>query len=251
MSQSLVTLGTVISIKPQGENNSSVCFLTQKEGIVYATLYGGRKSKLRSLVSPWNTGTVYFSVTNQSNLLKISDFDVKQYHLTFRESLVKSCAASLAAELAIKTKCAGSNEHCWALINGFLDGLEHCTNDEQSSLGLIRFLWRYLDLLGVQPQSNYCCKCETSSVYLEKGVFYSLIENGFLCSDCAGQKQVFFLNQEAINYLNCLSSLSPGEVRKIPLSKEAYGQLKDCIFYMIENACSCRLTSLQTGIGIL
>ena len=107
MQRNLVTLATVISIKPLGENNASVCVLTQSQGILYVTLYGGPKSRLKSLVSTWNTGTMYLSLSK--GIYKISDFDVKSYHLTFREDIYKSCAASLAAEIAIKTHCAGNN----------------------------------------------------------------------------------------------------------------------------------------------
>ena len=102
MPKSSSTLATVFSLKPQGENNSSVCLMTQKEGIVYATLYGGRKSRFKSLVSPWNTGTVYLSQDPKTSFYKISDFDVKKYHLSFRESLIKYYASSVAAELALK-----------------------------------------------------------------------------------------------------------------------------------------------------
>lgn len=251
MGKSIVTAGTVISIKPLGENNSSVCFLTRDNGIVYATMYGGRKSKLKSLVSPWNTGIIYFSSTNNTNQLKINDFDVKSYHLSFRESLVKSWAANLAAEIAIKTKCAASNEQCWTLISGFLDGLDYCKTNEQCSLGLIRFLWRYLNLLGIQPDAGCCCKCDTSSVYFNKGVYYSVSDNGFICTECSSQKQPFYLNHEAVKYLACLSACTPQEARAIPLSKEAAGQIKDLVFFLIENACGSRLKSLETGIGIL
>lgn len=261
MSRNLNCLATVISVKPLGENNASVCFLTQTEGIIYATLYGGRKSKLRSLVSPWNTGILYLSLSSQNQNMKISDFDVKNYHLTFRENLSKGWAANLAAEIAIKTKCAGSNEHCWALLNGFFDGLELCTNQEQVSAGLIRFLWRYLDLLGIQPVSHMCSKCDQTFLsskfdynnveYLHKGAFYSPTDNGFICTGCQTETIPFFLGAEAIRYLSALSVLTPQEARLIPLTKESAGQIKELVFYLIENACGSRLKSLETGMGIL
>ena len=78
MAKNLVTLATVISIRPLGENNSSVTLLTRSEGIIFATMYGGSKSRLKSLVSPWNTGTAYLSISNQTQY-KISDFDVSAY----------------------------------------------------------------------------------------------------------------------------------------------------------------------------
>ena len=48
------TFATILALKQSGENNRSVTLLTPQDGIVYATLYGGPKSKFRSLVSPFN-----------------------------------------------------------------------------------------------------------------------------------------------------------------------------------------------------
>lgn len=247
MSGSISTLATVISIKPSGKNNSSVTFLSQEEGIVYATMYGGFKSKMKSLVSPWNTGTAYFSVTAAGNY-KISDFDVKNYHLSFRENLLKFWAASLAAEIALKTKCAGSPQKCWALTNGFLDGLELCKENDQCTAGLIRFLWRYLALLGIQPESSVCCCCGKK---IQDGAFFNFAENGFLCRNCAQSKNPLEIPQNGIEYLSAVSVLSPKEARKIPLSRESVSAVKQLVFYLMENACGSELVSLKTGAGIL
>ena len=116
MSHSFSTPALIFSIKPLGENNSSVCFFTETEGILYATMYGGHKSKLKSLVSPWNSGIAYFSKSTTTQFLKITDFEPKNYHLSFRQNLYKFWSASLAAELVIKTKCAGSSEECFKIV---------------------------------------------------------------------------------------------------------------------------------------
>ena len=247
MPKSLFTLATVISIKPSGKNNSSVTFLAQNEGILYATMYGGPKSKMKSLVSPWNTGMAYFSVTTAGNY-KISDFDVKTYRLSFRENLLKFWAASLAAEIAMKTKCAGSPAKCWALTNGFLDGLELCTENEQCTAGLIRFLWRYLAILGMQPDASTCCYCGKK---IEGGAFFNIAENGFCCKNCTQNKSPLEITQNGIEYLSAISNLSPKDARKIPFYKESVSSVKQLVFYLIENACGTELVSLKTGAGIL
>lgn len=244
MAKNLVTLATVISIRPLGENNSSVTLLTQNEGIIYATLYGGPKSRMKSLVSPWNTGTIYLSITNQ-DMYKISDFDVKTYHLTFRENLLKSWAASLAAEIAIKTKCAGSSAKCWALINGFIDGLDFCTQDDQCMAGLIRFLWRYLEIMGIQPEVKKCCHC---GEIFSNGAAWNPQEQGFCCPYCDQKKSPFRINQNGIQYLNAISSLNALEARNAVLLKDSVSGVKQLLYYLIETACGCSLTSLKSGI---
>ena len=247
----------VVSVKPLGENNSSVCFLSKDDGIVYATLYGGPKSKLRSLVSPWNSGKAYFYCSENGEStrgIKITDFDVKSYHLSFRESLYKTYAASLAAELALKTKCAGSSARCWTLVSGFLDGLELCS-EQGCQAGLVRFLWRYLDLLGIRPEPAQCISCGRdliTGISGQDGVSYDTAENGFLCTSCApADKSAFRLSFEAVRYLYAVSEMTPAEVRSLALSGDSLCEIKRLVFFLAEQAAGTKLKSLQTGMGIL
>ncbi|MCR5400805.1 MAG: DNA repair protein RecO C-terminal domain-containing protein [Treponema sp.] len=263
MAKSLSMLTTVISLKPQGENNSSVCLLTQTEGIIYATLYGGHKSRLKGLCSPWNTGTVWLSQDVKTGFYKISDFSVTKYHLTFRESLTKYYASSLGAELALQTGCAGNAKDFWALFNGFIDGLDLCTDDSQCRTGLVRFLWRFLSLSGLQPDARECSCCSKSFLTNEdqeksenfseedrkNGAEYSVTENQFICGQCKkiDDKSFFYLNARAMSYLAALSSLSPREVRKWPLTESALYQIEELVFYLIESSLGKKLKSLNAG----
>ncbi len=48
------TKAIIISIRIQGESNRTVTVLSPDDGIFYATLYGGPKSRMRSLVQQFN-----------------------------------------------------------------------------------------------------------------------------------------------------------------------------------------------------
>lgn len=262
----MTTNAIVLTIKPSGENNSSVCFFSETEGIIWGTMYGGPKSKLKSLVSPWNTGKAYFTETNKGHTLKISDFEPVKYHLSFRTDLYKNLAASLAAELIIKTKCAASLEKSWFLLNGFLDGLDLCTNKKQESSGLFRFLWRYLNAMGILPDSQFCSHCseslftgvfENSDVkYRRKHNYFVPYEGTFVCSSCYeqnyGQNQnAFPASEETCKYLNGILTLSPSESRKMELKQESEQEIKGLLFWLVENVSGTKLKSLETGKGIL
>jgi DNA repair protein RecO (recombination protein O) len=203
---------------------------------------------------------------------KITDFDVKKYHVTYRENLFKSWAASLAAEIVIKTQCAGSFRECWFLLNGFLDGLE-LTDENAGRLGLIRFLWRYLGLLGVRPDAGNCVLCGTSfftgisekNRVLYKNVVsaFSITENGFLCSDCRSNdllsgdagpdsgSDILPVGVDAVGYLWAISNFEPKTVRGISVSASSYNEIKQLVFTLIENAVGTKLISIQSGMGIL
>ena len=257
MNRTFSTSAIVVSLKPAGENNSNVTLITEARGIVYATLYGGPKSKLRSLVSQWHSGIIYLYENPEHNQIKISDFDVKNYHVSFSQNLFKYYAASLAAELAIKTKCAGSagnNEQCWKLVSGFLDGLELAT-EEQGRLGLVRFLWRFLELQGIRPDSTYCGSCGKSFLTGEFApdaeTYYNRSDNNFICPDCAYDDQGIPLKISAVNYLSAVSLLTSAEARRLAITRKDYEQIKNFVFFLIESGIENKLNSIETGKGIL
>lgn len=260
MNRSSSTNAIILSLRPLGENNSSVTLLTPEDGIVYAVLYGGPKSRLRSLVAQWNSGKVWLYENPEKNQIKISDFEVVNYHPSFSQNLFKSYAASLAAEIAIKTRCAGSASQCHRLVSGFLDGMELC-DEEQSRLGLLRFLWRYLELLGIQPNSHACCNCGKTFLdtrFAPNAVsYYNGMENSFICPDCVesgGSSQsgnMISIQFYAVQYLSALTVLSPSEARKLSIDEEIYGQIRQLVFFLIENSIDQKLNSIETGMGIL
>ncbi len=257
MNRSSSTNAIILSLRPLGENNSSVTLLTPETGIIYAVLYGGPKSRLRSLVAQWNSGKVWLYENSEKNQIKISDFEVANYHSSFGQNLFKAYAASLAAELAIKTRCAGSSQQCFRLLSGFLDGMELC-DEKQSRLGLLRFIWRYLELLGIQPLSHACSSC--GKTFLDTKFapdaisYYNSMENSFICPDCAklvhGENMIEVKNA-AVQYLSALSVLTPAEARKLTINEEIYGQIRQLVFFLIENGIEQKLNSIETGMGIL
>lgn len=265
----------VLSVKATAQDNRSARLLT-KDGIEWATLFGGPKSKLRGAVSPWNRGFAYLYKNEEKASCKITDFDVQKYHPTFRESLFKSFAASLAGELVSKSSAAGSPEQCYVLLNGFLDGMDLLGEDE-ARLGLLRFLWRYLDLLGVRPQTQCCARCQkeffagngaagaSSSNYSKSALessagakrlaLYSPAENSFVCQDCfSPQEKGARLSEPALFYLAMSGGTRPADLaaaRKARLPEADYGQLKSFLYELVEGALGARLKTLESGKGIL
>lgn len=251
MNRSSCTPAIILNLKPLGENNSSVTLLTPSDGIIYATLYGGPKSKMKSLVAQWNSGNIWLYENPEKKQKKITDFEVLNYHSSFTENLFKTFAASLAAELAIKTQCGGSNTQCFKLVSALFDGMNLC-DENQSRLGLIRFLWRYLELLGIQPDAGECGICGESffSAKFDNDVisYYNIQDNCFCCGECKGNIPV---KNNSLKYLFAVTNKSPAEVRQLSVTMEEYQQLKELVFFLIENTIEQKLNSIETGLGIL
>lgn len=249
----------ILKVDSLGENNRNVTVFTPDDGIFHGILYGGAKSKLRSLVSSMNSGVLYLYRDEIKNSTKITDFDVKKYHLSFRNNLFKAWASSLIAEILIKTRAAGSAPQSFAIANGFLDGME-MSEENESRLGLIRFIWRYLDILGICPNTNFCSHCSVSfhsRKFTGNSLSYRYIfdeqESGFICPDCSQNqdKYKFALGKPAITYLESIKTLPPKEVRKIIIDEKTFIEMKELSYYLIEKACDSRLKTFETGTGIL
>ena len=275
------TEAVVLSLSSLGENNSLVTLLTKDRGIIKACLYGGPKSKLRSLCAQFHRGKVWIYETPEKNQNKISDFEVLKYHVSFTESLYKSYAALLASELVIKTECAGGGENienCWNLLNGFFDGLE-LVNEEQGKAGLIRFLWRFVHLSGLLPDTEECESCGKSfglesenqkpekvrlleemfgnpqkeQVSVPDTIYFSSYNSTFICPECAGSTQgtKFPLSRMGLNYLSSIINLPASVSRNMPLDQASYFQIKQIVFDLAEKCASGPLNTLRTGTGIL
>ena len=123
----------------------------------------------------------------------------------------------------------------------------------------MRFLWRFVELLGIQPQTVECSFCGCSffqkSTEINTLSFYNCRENTFICAECYASSQnktdFFPINTNALIYLNAVSSLPPAQVRKMQIDKEEYEQIKQILFFLLQNSIEQKLNSIETGIGIL
>lgn len=257
------TDAVILNLSRQGENNWTVTLLSPESGIFYATLYGGPKSRLRSSVQKFNMGQLFYYEDSQRKLKKISDFDARECPQTFRTDIYKMWAASLGAELVIKTSAAGDYRNAYTLLCAFLKGMD-ASDEKGARLGTLRFLWRYLRLLGVQPDTNYCVSC-SSEISLQNqdgstGVLhYFPSMKGFLCGDCLssyGQSkenmnQALSVSKKALEYLEAINTQTPGKVRAMTISANDAYDIKRLVYLLAEEAAGCRLKTLESGSLIL
>lgn len=252
-----VTDAIILTVQETGENNRKVCALSPEYGIFYATLYGGGKSKLKSLVQPFYSGKMWVYADEAKHSMKVSDFDVKNSHVSFRTSIYKIWAANLACEIMLKTKCAGDDVSSYTLLSAFLDGID-AVEEKEARLGTLRFLWRYLSLLGIQPDTHTCIQC--GKEIDGNGVLFVHSYNGFVCSDCSNYNSqetayslhtTFECDREMLFYLSAINEQTPGKVRALTISAESAYKMKALLFYLIESACGSKLKSLESGLGIL
>ncbi|ULQ60641.1 DNA repair protein RecO [Brucepastera parasyntrophica] len=189
------TEALVLSLSSFGEIHREAILLTKDQGLVRAALFGGAKSRFRSLVSPFHTGTVWLYSNPVKNSTKITDFDVTAYRAGIRENLVRSWCASLAVEIVSRSQGIVD----WVLVNSFLDGVA-VSDEAECRRALLRFLWRLLVSAGVKPDMEECLRCGENKE--NEVLYYFPHEDGCLCSNCARPEDRHFrLSPDSCSYL--------------------------------------------------
>ena len=274
----------MLSVSSFSSDHRNVSLLVPQEHgctIVPATLFGGARSKLRGMVSTYQSGQVWLYSNPIKNSNKITDFSVSAYRMELRESLARSWCAAVCSEITIKT-CGTVN---WQLVNAFLDGL--CVSDDEGcGRGLLRFLWRLLQTAGVAPDIFHCGTCGAEIVSVGAGIggrsvtnaagwgsgsveiaataeipanavscptetccaVYSPAEDECFCSSCRRfDAHTFPLSAEVFRYLYAVTEKAPGYSRHLPLSPAAYGELKRFLFFLTEKMTGAPLKTFQMG----
>ncbi|UTY30199.1 DNA repair protein RecO [Treponema putidum] len=253
----------VLSLKTFGEGHRNALLLLPDTEhsckLIDAALFGGPKSKLRSMVIPYHTGEVWIYSNPIKNSNKISDFKVSDYRIGLSDNLTRIWCAAFAAELAVKLK--GNID--WQIINSFLTGIA-ISSESECRTALLRFLWRVISLSGLAPDMEHCCRCgirisskmaETDclnknisdSSYAEKNSFFVPHEDSCVCSSCLYKHESAFpLSRESLLYLFAVQNLIPKISRELNLSDQGYAELKDFLFYLIRAAAGSNFKTLES-----
>jgi DNA repair protein RecO (recombination protein O) len=254
-----------------------LCLMTAEAGIQDVFVFGGPKSKLRSLASPYSSGRAFVYLDPTRDFRKLSDFEVTESFTGLREGLKKIWAAGLVAEFLLKTSGGGGDfPEVLALARAAMRGLESC-REEEADYPLLLFLWRMIELLGLLPEAEHCSVCGLP--FPEgAGLLYSFAAGGFLCPDCArseasggsegagarsgesrgwgsGRSLAEFPNYSlsagAARWLSRSAALPFAEASRLGLDASSLAGLKALVFGLARSAADAPLASLSVGAGIL
>lgn len=239
------TQALVLSLSSFGEGHREALLLTEDSGLVRAAVFGGAKSKLRALVSPYQSGTVWLYTDPIKKSSKITDFDVVSYRQGIRENLVRTWCAALCSEIVTRSHGIAP----WRLVNAFLDGIS-ISDENECRRGLLRFLWRILLAAGINPDISECARCGENA---ESGIlYYSPYEEACVCGSCArSEEHRFPLAVASTAYLTAIGEDSPSQVRQIPLGENDYADIRQFLFFLVSRMIDGPLTTIETGKGIL
>jgi DNA repair protein RecO (recombination protein O) len=241
----------VLRTRDSGESNKIVTFFSPDQGIFDAMMYGGPKSKLRSLASPFHAGTAYIYHDPVRDSNKLSDFDLKDSWPSVRESIEKAWTASLWAEFMIKTHGTGGNfvEQFALLLDAFA-GLEAAPPAEAAYPSAV-FLWKSLGRMGVRPDPRRCAAC--GGAISENDVpWFDEASVSFLCGPCAaGLGGAYRVLGGAARFIEAAAALPFKEASRRRLEPGSLAAAKRMVHAVARVAALGELKTLAAGEGIL
>jgi DNA repair protein RecO len=229
-----------------------VTLLSADQGIVDAFVFGGGKSKLRSLASPWHRGTAWIYRDTAKDLIKLIDFDAITEYSAIRSNLGTIGAASFASEFIVATSALGGD---WAdalelttallsAIDAAADARRVDTVDKSVSL----FCVRALALMGLMPDPDECGTC-AGAMGRDTLHCYSRRSGGFVCATCArSDPDAFDVPAGALAWLDAVSRLPFGRAVGIGLGSESLLALKTCVLDLAKRAVDAPLRTLKSGL---
>ncbi|GMO43281.1 MAG: hypothetical protein Ta2B_23800 [Termitinemataceae bacterium] len=143
--------GIVLRQRAYGESNREGYFLTPDYGMLRCTVYGGPKSKLRSIVSAFHSGILYAYHDPVRDTYKVQDFDVQAWRMGLRENYERTMTAMAICETVLAGHSgAGNWQDAYTLTTKSLDALETAVESTAKRI-FVHFLWNWAQLLGIIP----------------------------------------------------------------------------------------------------
>jgi DNA repair protein RecO (recombination protein O) len=228
MPRSYTYTALTLRVKPSGESNREAWFLSAEEGLLRATVFGGPKSRLRALASPFHSGTLWIYHDPVRDSRKVSDFDVQLFRTGLRELWERAMAAGAVAETILSSHGGGGGwSEAFNLAGNVLDALETADAESCSRIG-IYFLWHWAGHLGLKPDLAACASCSRETGR-EDQLWYSTQNEAFFCERCLKTEAVgpaLHVGPGARLWLNKTESLSTKELPRVTLDAPSLEQAR-------------------------
>lgn len=220
--------GIILCVRDSGSGSRVLTVLTREEGILDVFLFGGEKSKLAALASPYVEGEVFIYSDPSRSYRSLTDFSPVRTNPGIRESLYRLLGAAVVAETMLGTHGAGGeHEKAFTLVGDMLTALSEST-DEETPYRVFAYLWQLLDLTGFAPDTNSCPECGKMLIPEEnqsrqdgprRGAFRMPGFEGLVCTDCVGKTglsgQKLAVPAGTLKWIHALMHASSGERRHV------------------------------------
>ncbi|HTP59386.1 MAG TPA: DNA repair protein RecO [Spirochaetia bacterium] len=246
MYRNISTQAIVIRRERLGEFHKSLVLLTSDMGLVRAVAYGAYRmnSSLRMGSEPFTVSQARLYCNPVKQSYKVTELEIRQTFESLLKDFSRVAAASLWAEVALKSYAAGetSNE-LFELFRGCLHFLEQAEAKTEAYV-TIQFLWRFLSLAGYQPAAESCCQC--GAPFRDRSASFSPAIHGFLCSSCA-PTSARSVPAGALRYLAATGHLQLSQAVDVTLEPAGLSALRHGLPLMVQAVLEGELVTLRAA----
>jgi DNA repair protein RecO (recombination protein O) len=251
MIRSSITEAVVLRKIRVGEIHKALTLLSPEKGLIHAIAHGACKikSRLRTASEPFHLVRVYLYRDPVRDQYKITDMESLDALDGIRASVQRYYAASLWAEVAIKSYGGGENSSpLHGLLVGALRLLEHAQEAMVTRI-TCQFLMRFLELVGQQPDLEHCGLCG-SAFDAPAGAYLAREEELLVCPRCA-QPTAPYLPAGSLRYLQSTLKMPLEQAVRVGLEEESLRAVKETVFFLVQAILETRLNAVKSGAGIL
>lgn len=169
-----------------GDTSRILRLLTPDHGVVGAIARGARRprSRFAALLDPFGEGVAVLDYREGRELQTLVAFDLSRARRGIARDMRRYGAASLLAELLMRTATASASAEIHACATEGLDALEGATGEAIEPAGLTA-AWRLVERLGFAPELGTCAVCGRSLAGADE-VLFDYAAGGVRCDGCPG-----------------------------------------------------------------
>ena len=245
MERSLTSEAIVLTHKRWGDLHRLVTALSPELGVFDAVAYGARKGKLAGGIEPGTIGTLYLYHNRQRKEYSLVDVDPEHTMERIHDDLPRLYTAHAMIEMALRMH-GGDFVLLYQVLGSALILLQDSVSDPR--LILIQFVWRFIQVMGLQSDLHACPGCSTDYSDDEILSFSTQLHSPCCsrCADVAQEELAYALGPGGRRYLVFTRDLTFQEALSVRLSETAADRM---VRYMIQYAVTILGGPLRTLSG--
>ena len=216
------TMAITLKSRKWGDADRIVTFYTKEVGKIRGIARGARrqKSRLGAALEPLTICDLNLFEKSGDSLYRVSQVDLLEPFIPFREDLVLMAAAARMANVVSAVTPDGDPDP--RLFETLEQGLRSLTVSQDPALTALLFQIRLLGLTGFRPQTDHCAACGKTRLIGEPQ--FSPISGGIVCTTCASRQtyRCLPLSRGSLAFLQQALRLAPAVVTRL----KAAGQVR-------------------------
>jgi DNA repair protein RecO (recombination protein O) len=175
----------VLQAFPYSETSKILRLLTADHGVQSVIAKGARRPRSRygGILEPFTDGAATFYLKENRDLHTLRDFELARPRQLLGRDLVRFGAASLLAEIVLRTASGQESPEVFGAVRAALGDLERVPAYQLEAVALAH-AWTLITALGFGPALDRCVHC--GAPLPEDDLFFDYSAGGSLCGDCGG-----------------------------------------------------------------